>query len=181
MRKKIVPIFSILLILATFSSCRKLATAIFGGFDTSVDLQVSIIPIPLVSPIELPIGQFLYKFNLDSVVRSKTAGVYGAADVRSIKVKQFNINITNADQLNNISNFQSVRVTIQSNTNNTPAELFSTTFTDTYATSFTTSGNNVELLSYLKGSDITYTMYGKNRRITTIPLTITISVILRAS
>ena len=181
MKKNLIIFFTAFLLFAMGSSCKKLAAALFGGFDTSVDFQVSIPAVPIVSPFELPLGQFLYKFNLDSIVKSKTAGVFGASDVKSIKVKQFNINITDADQLNNVSNFQSVRVTIQSNTNNTPAELFSVTLPDTYAASFSTPGNNVELLSYLKGSDITYNMYGKNRRITTKSLTIILSVTIRAS
>ena len=181
MKRAFFSICAAILLLVTFSSCKKIVAAIFGGFDTTVDFQLSIPAIPVVSPFELPLGQYLYKFNLDSIVKSKTAGVFRATDVKSIKVKQFNINITNADQLNNVSNFQSVRVTIQSNTNNTPAELFSVTLPDTYASTFSTAGNNAELLSYLKGSDITYYMYGRNRRVTIKPLTIILSVIISAS
>jgi hypothetical protein len=181
MKKKLIILSAVFIIILTFSGCKKIASAIFGGFDTSVDFQLSVPIVPIVSPFEFPVGQYSYKFNLDSIVKAKTAGIYNANDVKSIKTKEFNINITNADQLNNVSNFQSIRVTIQSNTNSTPAELFSTTFPDTFASSFTATGNNTELLSYLKGSDITYTMYGKNRRITTKPLTIFLSVIIRAS
>ena len=181
MKKTLIILSATFIMLFAFSSCKKLVSAIFGGFDTTVDFQVSIPAVPIVSPFELPLGQFSYKFNLDSIVKSNTAGVYNANDVKSIKAKQFNITITNADQLNNVSNFQSVRVTIKSNTNNTPTELFSVSFPDTYATSFTTAGNDVELLSYLKGSDIIYNMYGKNRRITTKALTIILSVTIRAS
>lgn len=181
MKKYLFILSSAIIMFWGFSACKKIASAIFGGFDTVVEFQVSIPAVPLVSPFEVSLGQFTYKFNLDSVVKAKTSGAFGAEDVKSIKVKQFNINIPNADALNNVSNFQSVRVTIQSNTNNTPAELFAVTFPDTYASSFTTAGNNAELLSYLKGSDIIYHMYGKNRRITTKPLDIIISVTIRAS
>lgn len=181
MKRAIISICAAILLLVTFSSCKKLVAALFGGFETTVDFQLSIPAIPIVSPSELPLGQYFYKFNLDSIVKAKTAGVFSASDVKSIKVKQFNINIANADQLNNVSNFQSVRVTIQSNTNNAPAELFSVTLPDTYATTFITAGNNAELLSYLKGSDITYNMYGRNRRTIVKPLTIILSVVIRAS
>jgi hypothetical protein len=181
MRKNLITISALFIIVIIFSGCKKIAAKIFGGFDTSVDYQISVPIIPVVSPFQLPVGQYLYKFNLDSVVKSQTAGIYNANDVTSIKAKKFDITITDADQLNNISNFQSVRVTIHSNTNNTPAELFSVTFTDTYAAAFSTPGNDTELLSYLKGSDIIYTMYAKNRRITTKPLTILLSVSIRAS
>lgn len=180
MKKNLVSICIISLLIVGVS-CKKIAAAIFGGFDTTVDLQVTVPVIPVVAPFEVSLGQYSYKFNLDSVVRAKTGGIYNANDVKSIKIKKLDVAITNADALNNISNFQSVRVTIQSNTNTTPAELFSVTFPDTYATSFSTPGNDVELLSYLKGSDITYNLFGKNRRVTTKPLTITFSITLRAS
>ena len=181
MRRNLITLSALFIILLALSGCKKIAKAIFGGFDTSVDYQISVPIIPVVSPFELPVGQYLYKFNLDSVVKAQTAGIYNANDVKSIKAKQFNITITDADALNNIANFQSVRVTIHSNTNSTPAELFAVTFADTFASTFSTAGNNAELLSYLKGSDIVYTMYAKNRRITTKPLTIFLSVTIRAS
>lgn len=181
MKKNLIILSTAFILLFTWTSCKKIATALFGGFDNTVEMQLSLPAVPIVSPFELPLGQYLYKFNLDSVVKAKTANLYDKDDVTSIKVKQFTITITDADAQNNIANFQSVRVTIHSNTNNSPAELFSATFPDTYATTFTTTGNNAELLSYLKGTDIVYTMYGKNRRITTKPLTVLISVIIRAS
>lgn len=181
MRKNLIILPALFILIVAFSGCKKIVSKIFGGFDTSVDLQLIVPAVPLVSPIELPVGQYLYKFNLDSVVKAQTGGIYNANDVKSIKAKQFNITITNADQLNNVSNFESIRVTIYSNTNSTPAELFSATFPDTFASTFTAPANNVELLSYLKGSDLIYTMYGKNRRITTKQLTVLLSVSIRAS
>lgn len=181
MKKQFLIILTITTLITAVVSCKKIASSIFGGFDTTVDFQLSLPVVPIVSPFELPLGQFHYTFNLDSIVKAKTAGSFGAEDVTSIKVKEFNINITDADAQNNLANFQSVRVTIHSNTNNTPAELFAVTFPDTYATTFSTAGNNAELLSYLKGSNITYTMYGRNRRTTSKPLNVIISVIVRAS
>lgn len=181
MKKILLNFLAVSILLFQLSSCKKIAKALFGGFDQNVpDIQVTLPAVPLVSPFEIPLGSYSYKFNLDSIVRSKTGGVFGANDVSSIKIKQLSININNADPLNNLQNFQSVRVTIKSNTNSTPTELFSVMFPDMYADTFTTPGNNTELLSYLKGSDIVYDIYGKNRRITTKPLNLVISVIIRA-
>lgn len=181
MKRQILILLSIATFITVAVSCKKIASSIFGGFDTTVDFQLSIPAVPFVSPFEVPLGQFQYTFNLDSIVKAKTGGNFGAEDVSSIKVKEFNINISDADPQNNLANFQSVRVTIHSNTNNTPAELFAVTFPDTYASSFKTAGNNNELLSYLKGSNITYSMFGRNRRTTSKPLSILLSVIVRAS
>lgn len=181
MKKQVLILLTIVTSLTAVVSCKKIASSIFGGFDTTVDFQLSIPPVPIVLPGEFSLGQFQYTFNLDSLVKAKTAGTFGAEDVTSIKVKEFNINITDADPQNNLANFQSVRVTIHSNTNSTPAELFAVTFPDTYAASFKTTGSDVELISYLRGSVITYTMYGRNRRTTSKPLNVIISVVVRAS
>jgi hypothetical protein len=183
MKKILITIFAAFILLVEFSSCKKLVAAIFQGLDVNVpEVQVTIPTVIAVTSNEIPLGNFSFHFNLDSIVKANTAGVFGVNAVSSIKVKQISINITNADQLNNLSNFESARVTLQSNTNNTPTELFSMTFPDTYASSITiTPTNSLELLAYLKGSDITYNIYGKMRRITSKPLNMVVSVTLRVN
>ncbi len=182
MRKVFISIFASTILLTGFSSCKKIVAAIFGGTDVNVpEVQVTIPTVFAVSSNEISLGSFSFSFNLDSIVRANTSGVFGVNAVNSIKVKQVKITINNADQLNNFANFQSARVTLQSNTNNTPAELFSVTFADVFASTYTyTPTNNPELLSYLKGSDISYTIYGKMRRTTNKPLTMVVAVTLRA-
>lgn len=182
MKKPIIILFSALLLVGAIS-CKKVINAIFQGFDVTVpDIQVTIPAVIAVAPSEIALGTFSIPFNLDSIVKSRTAGVFGANAVSSIKVKQMSITITNADQMNNLANFESARVTIHSNTNSSPTEIFSATFPDVFASTYTsTPVNSQELLSYLKGSEIIYKMYGKNRRITTKPLNIVISVIIRTS
>ncbi len=181
--KKIVILFIVTLIFfAALPSCKKLIKAVFGGTDVNVPaFQVNIPTVIAVTSYEIPIGSFSINFNLDSTVKANTAGVFGANDVNSVKVKQVNINITNADSLNNLANFESARVTLQSNSNNNPVELFNITFPDAYASTYSyTPTNSPELLPYLKGTSITYNIYGKMRRITNKPLTMVVSVILRA-
>lgn len=182
MRKIFVGIFAALIIFTACSSCKKIAKA-FGGSDIAApQYQVTIPIVPFVLPTEISLGSYSFSFNLDSVVRANTSGAFGAKDVNSIKIKQVSINILNADQLNNLANFSSARVTLYSNANNTPVELFAINFADTYAASYNyTTTNSPELLSYLKGSVLTYTLYGKMRRVTTKPLSMTLDVILRAN
>ena len=180
MKRSIRILFATGLLFIGFLSCKKVAEAIFQGLDANVpDVQITIPIIPLVSPSEISIGSYSYNFNLDSIVKAKTAGVFGANAVRFIKIKQIVITITNPDPLNNLANFESARMTIQSNTNNTPVEFFSQTFPDTYATTFTfTPTNSTELFEYLKGTTITYNIFGKNRRITTKQLNMVVSTTL---
>lgn len=183
MKKIFVSFASVLILLGVFSSCKKIVSAVFQGTDVNVpEVQVTVPIIPFVAPGEVSLGSYTYRFNLDSAVKANTGGVFGADVVSSIKVKQIKITITNADQLNNLANFESARVTLESNNNTNPVELFSTIFPDTYTPVYiATPTNGPELLSYLKGSEIVYRMYGKNRRITTKPLNMIISVIIRVN
>lgn len=183
MKKIIIPILAAIVMVTGISSCKKVISTLFQGMDVNLPaVQVTIPSVIAVTPSEFPLGSFSMHFNLDSIVKASTAGVFGVNSVSSIKVKQISIIINNADQLNNLSNFESARITLQSNMDNNPAELFSITFPDSYATTFTTTPvNSPELLSYLKGSDIMYNVYGKMRRITTKPLSITIEVTIRVN
>lgn len=157
--------------------------AIFEGTDVDAPaLTISIPAVITLSPDEMTLGTYTQSINLDSMVKSKTSGIFGANVVSSVKVKQVTITLTNADQFNNISNFKSARVTLQSNSNNTPVQLFLVSFDDTYATTYTfTSNDSPELLPYLKGSAISYTLYGRIRRITNKPLEMLVNVTLRAN
>ncbi|MBA2250567.1 MAG: hypothetical protein H0W12_10315 [Chitinophagaceae bacterium] len=181
MRKSIIIFFTTFILLSGLLSCKKLVKALFPGMDVnSPEVQITVPPIVIVSATEQSFGSYTYHFNLDSTIRANTNNGFNVNDVGSIKVKQISINITNADQLNNLANFESARVTLQSNTNTTPVEIISQTLPDTYASTFTaTPANGPELLSYSKGSDITYTIYGKMRRVTNKSLNVVVSVILR--
>ena len=166
----------------SFSSCKKLIKAVFGGSEVTIpDFQVTIPTIYAVTTYEIPIGSYSINFNLDSNVKASTAGVFGAKDVKTIKVKQIKITIANADSLNNIANFDSARITVQSNSNNTPLQLLAVSFPDSYATSYTyVPTSNPELLSYALGTTITYNVFGIMRRITTKPLIMVVTVTLKA-
>lgn len=182
MKKLIISGLILCLIIQSFS-CKKIVEAVFPGLDVNVpEVQVTIPAVIAVTSNEVALGSFSYPLNLDSIIKVNTGGVFGINAVGSIKVKQVSINLSNADQLNNLSNFETVRMTIQSSSNNTATELFAVNFPDTYASSITVTPNNSpDLLSYLKGSEITYNVYGKIRRITTKPLNMTIAVMLRVN
>lgn len=182
MKKLFISLFIACVLLLQISSCKKIIAAVFGGTDVNVpQVQVTVPTVIAVTSNEISLGSFSFYFNLDSVVKANTAGVFGANAVNSIKIKQISINITNADQLNNLANFKNARITLQSNTNNNPAEIFSSTFADTYASTYTyTPTNSPELISYLKGTNISYNVYGTIRRITNKPLTMVIAITLKA-
>ncbi len=174
--------FVIILVVASgFTACKKIIDAIFNGVDVKApEIRIEIPAIPFVCPGECPGISNSTKFNLDSSIRANTGGVFGAKDVRSIKIKEVQLTIPQANASNNLGNFQSARVVLYSDVVSTPVEIVNFTFDDVFAATKTLPvENSVELLPYLKGSELFYTMYGKLRRPTSIPLTFVTLVTLR--
>ena len=181
MRKIVVSVLTVAIVVAGLAGCKKIVRSLFQGIDADVPtFTVPLPPIPVVPPGEVALPSFTQHFNLDSTIRANTNNVYGAEDVSSVKVKQIVFNLTNADTLNNISNFESARVTLSSNAKTDTVTIASVTFPDTYATTYTyTPVNSPELKPYLVGSILYYNAYGRLRKITTKPLTLELKVTLR--
>lgn len=183
MKKNIVVFIIAFLIVGSLFSCKKIIAAIFSGIEFNIpDIVLNIPAIPLVSPSEIDLGSFTQNINLDSIVKAKTVNVFGADIVKSVQVKNVTITVINGDDLNNLSNFEYARITLASNTNNTATEIAKITFPTSNVSSFVyTPPNSLELISYLKGSNLTYHIYGKNRKITTRPLRFVLSVLLKVN
>jgi len=181
MKKLCAVVVFVTLMVASFSGCKKIIEKIFQGIDADVPaVAVTIPPIPVVFPFEVPLGSFPQQFNLDSTVKANTAGAFGADDVTSIKIKQIVFDLLNADSSNNISNFESARVTLSSNVNTDTVTIASITFPDIYASSYTyTPQNSPELKPYLNGSEMYFNVFGKIRKVTTKALNMSIKVTLR--
>ncbi|CAN5162099.1 hypothetical protein BH09BAC2_BH09BAC2_13980 [soil metagenome] len=180
MKRGIIILFSIV---AMIFGCKKLVKAVFTGADVNAPtVQITIPVIPLTTGSEINLGTYSASFNLDSSVKAKTGGLFGADILTSIKIKQVTITNTNADDLNNLSNFEYVRVALYSDNNPTVINALTINSTDTYASTITVNPtDSPDLLPYLQGSRITYTVYGKNRRPTTKPLDFTINILVRVN
>lgn len=181
MKKSTIVLSISVLILVSIVSCKKIIDKIFPGVDTTVpDIQLTIPIIPLVPPNEITFGTFSTKINLDSTIRANTNGFFGIGAVSSIKVKQIVVSLTNADGLNNLSNFETARVSLVAPNNSIPVDVAALSFPDVNSSSQTfTPTDSPELLDYMKGSEVTYTIYGKARKITTKPLSMAVSVTIR--
>lgn len=180
MKKSVNFVLMIMVLVAVSVSCKKIIRNIFQGIDADIpEFSVTIIPIPIALPFEIPIP-LSQPFNLDSTVKANTGGVYGANDVTSVKVKQIVFNISDADSLNNLANFESVRVILSSDTKADTVTVASMNFPDKYASTATyTPVNSPELRPYLTGSQLNYIIFGKIRRATTKSLHFSIRVTLR--
>lgn len=180
MKKSVISVLMIMVLVAASVGCKKIIRNIFKGIDADIpEVSVTIPAIPVVLPFVIPIP-LSQPFNLDSTVKANTGGVFGANDVSSVKVKQIVFNLTDADSLNNLSNFESVRVTFSSDVKTDTVTVASIVFPETYASTATyTPVNSPELKPYLTGSMLYYTIFGKIRRVTTKSLHLSIKVTLR--
>ncbi len=183
MKRWLVPVAAMIIAFAAISSCKKIVSAVFSGTDVNIPPVEFTVPILLaVSPTEQSFGSYVQPINLDSTIRANTAGLFGINAVSTIQLKTVKITSTNADALNNLSSFESARVTIFSNSNPQPLEIFTVNFPDENLTTYNfTPGNTVELLPYLRGNSVSYNISGKNRRITSKPIQLQVAITLRAN
>ena len=176
-----VTILSVLLMFC-FTSCKKVVDKIFNGIDAKApDYTIGLPAVPAIAVgMEIQGPVVTRPFNLDSIIRANSGGVFGINDVKSVKLKSIAINVPDADNNNRLGNFERTTVTLSSNTNSNPVNLATINFPDTATNSITVSPTNPpELLNYLKGSQISYQSTGKARRSTSKPLTFVISMIMR--
>lgn len=177
--KKTLTLFAVgFLFTTTLFSCNKLIEAFFPGFDTDINAaEITIPAVPVVPTTETQLGSVTFRFNLDSIIRSFTANAFSINTIASVRVKQIRFDFKNPDAQNNAANFESMRIGFSSNANSEPVTIGSVNIPDTYATNISipiTEG--IELKDYMKGEQISYTLYAKPRRGTTQPLTTNIVV-----
>lgn len=174
--------------IAGFTGCKKVIKNIFNGLDAEIPgltFTIPGAPVPPGFPVpedEIGFPPYTQHFNLDSSIRAKTNNSFGADDLSSVKIKKIVFKLTNADSLNNLSNFKSARFSLSSNTNSTPAPIASFTFPDVYDSTYTYTApvDAPELITYLRGSELTYNVYGKLRRYTSKPLKMSVVVTITA-
>lgn len=177
--KKTIRILSLLGLLCAvgFTSCNKIKDGLFPAFAVQTDEVTVNIPV-MVAAVESSTSSTV-SFNLDSTIRVNTANTFGVDNVSSIKVKDITVFLTNSDALNDLSNFEKVRLLFSSNTVTTPAIVASADIPNSKATSINIpASNGPELKEYLKGNQLTHTVYLKARRTTTKPLNVAVSVTL---
>jgi hypothetical protein len=174
---------SFILLLVLSVSCKKIAEAIFPAQDITLeDIAVTVPPIPFAdSAVEIPVGTFTTYINTDSIIRAKTSGLFGINAVNSIKIKQVDIEVSNADSVNNLSAFKSFRIAITSNTNSTPLDIAQIEIPAWADSSYTAVPSNApDITSYLHGTQIAYTIYCRIRNTTTKALNLSSTLVARA-
>jgi hypothetical protein len=105
--------FTCLLIIILSFSCKQLKEKLLPAFSVNIpDIKLTVPPLPVVTDKEIPVGALKTHINMDSTIKANTAGTFGAESVHFVKVKKLEIKATNADAADNLSNFESARMTI---------------------------------------------------------------------
>lgn len=176
--KKIVLILMLAGLITTgFSSCEKVKDALFPGFETTLaDFEITV-PVIVNTDVENSLGSTVVNFNLDSIMRANTDNKFGVDNLSSVKVKMIEVEVLNGDNQNNISNFETLKMTLASDQFSSPVTLVNLTIPD-IDQKLVINGNNAELKTYLTGSELIYSVSGKARRETTRELQLAVSVTL---
>lgn len=160
-----------------FTSCEKIKDKLFPAFDAEIaDVSVTV-PITVAGTENS--SSSTVSFNLDSTIKAYTQNAFGMSNLSSVKVKDMRVFLMETTELNNISNFENVKLSFSSNTNITPAIIADAAIPNVRAADINIPvANSPELKGYLTGNQLTYMLTGKARRSTTKPLNAAVSVTL---
>jgi len=164
--------------LLSLQSCGKLASLLtFNNLKLQPGSVTVTIPATSDTAAVLTLGSATNNYNVDSFIKATTGSTLGISNITSVKLSSCTITITSGENTtNNFANFSSCDASFYSNNDNTPYEISIPSNPDVYSTTLTMPvDTTVELKNYLSGSTFTYSLSGKLRRATTVPLTCTIS------
>ncbi|GEO08625.1 hypothetical protein [Segetibacter aerophilus] len=157
---------AVLLILMLFVSCtcNEIKQKLLPAFNVNIpDINLTVPPLPIVTDKEIPVGALKTHINMDSTIKANTANTFGADAVHFVKIKKMVIKALNADESTNLSNFETARMRIYTDTAST--DITTINFPETYSDSITvTPANTPDISNYLRGSDLSYNLFWKNRK-----------------
>lgn len=157
-------------------TCNEIKEKLLPSFNVNIpDINLTVPPLPKVSDEEIPVGALRTHINMDSTIKANTAGTFGADAVHFVKVKKMVIKALNADAQNNLSSFETARMRIYSDTS--WADIASINFPHTYSDSITvTPEPAVDISRFLRGSNLAYNVFWKNRKTTTKSLKLNVRI-----
>lgn len=177
MKKTVLTLSLVMAMIIGLSSCEKVKDALFPGFETSLANFEITVPVVVNTDVENSLGSTVVNFNLDSIMRANTDNKFGVDNLGSVKVKMIEVEVLNGDEQNNISNFETLKMTLASDQFSSLVSLVNLTIPDVDQ-KLIINGNDTELKTYLTGSELTYSLSGKARRETTKELQLSVSVTL---
>jgi len=159
-------------------SCKEIKEKLLPSFNAKIpDIRLTIPPVSFVSNKEIPVCALKTHVNMDSTIRANTKGAFGAGAVSSVKIKKIVITLLKADAKNNLANIETARMRIYSDT--AEADIAFIKFPDSYSSSLTfVPEKSPEISKFLRGSELSYNLFWKNRRPTSKFLKLVVSVSL---
>lgn len=178
MKTKLITISAFALTIGTIAilpSCTRIANLLTANVAMQTESVNVTIPVTTGVNGVISVGPESNKYNVDSLIQAQTAGQFNASNINSVKLKSVIFTLSNSNTMNNFANFESVSATFYSNTDNTPYTVSIPSNPDiTTNTLMLPVDTARELKSYI-GNEFFYTVEGKLRRPTTIPLECTIT------
>jgi hypothetical protein len=176
MRKNIL-ILSAVAVVAVFASCDKAAEMLFKSFEAPLNFNVSMDP--AVAGMQANLGTTTVNYNLDAEVKKATSDQFDGSIVKQIYVSKIDINLSNADQTNKLSSFESLSVTFGTNASNTvvlgpfpiPASATSSYLID--------SINCPNIRQFFNGSNVNFVVSGKAKTSTNKTLQAAVTATLK--
>jgi hypothetical protein len=154
----------IILMLLMSCTCNEIKQKLLPAFNVNIpDINLTVPPLSIVTDKEIPVGALKTHINMDSTIKANTANTFGADAVHFVKIKKMVIKALNADEGTNLSNFETARMRIYADTAST--DITTINFPETYSDSITvTPANTPDISTYLRGSDLSYNLFWKNRK-----------------
>jgi hypothetical protein len=173
--KRIIFLFILVTVVA---SCQNIQEKLLPTFTVSIPpIRLKVPPLPFVPAEEIPVGALKTRINMDSAIRANTANTFGANAVHTVTVKEITLKTVGADEVNNLSSFESARIKIFSDTSE--VEIAAFTFPEVVSDSFTVIPSvKPDIAAFLKGETLSYNLYWKNRRPTTKPIRLQVLISL---
>lgn len=164
------------LIMISGCTCNEVKEKLLPSFNVNIpDINLTVPPIPIITNEEIPVGALKTHINMDSTIKAHTAGTFGADAVHFVRVKKMVIKVLNADKNNNLSNFESARMRIYSDTAST--DIVVVNFPSIYSDSITViPTSSPDISNYLRGENLAYNLYWKNRKTTSKSLKLNVKI-----
>jgi hypothetical protein len=154
----------VLMIIMESCTCNEIKEKLLPAFTVNIpEINLTVPPLPIVTDKEIPVGALKTHINMDSTIKVNTAGTFGANSVHFVKVEKMVIKAMNADANNNLSNFETARMRIYADTASTDIAIIN--FPTAYSDSITViPPTSPDISNYLRGSDLAYNLFWKNRK-----------------
>lgn len=168
MRNNVISVIVSVFIIAgcTGNQVKEIQEKLLPSFNVNIpDIHLTVPPLSKVLKEEIAVGALKAPINMDSTIKANTAGAFGANSVHSVKVKKLVIKLSNADKANNLSNFESARMRIYNDTASTDIAIIK--FPESFSDSITVvPAKSPDISNYLRGTNLKYNLYWKNRKVT---------------